>query len=123
MRKFKHAENGRIVMFSTDENGDEIPETRTDFGPTDKPRTMGHGFYQEYLKHIEDGGEVEPLETPEEIATREAKEAAESLVAYRGLRASDYPPIGDQLDYIYHHGLTKWKNDMITPVKEKWPKP
>ena len=34
----------------------------------------------------------------------------------------EYPNIGDQLDYIYHNGLTKWKADMITPVKEKYPK-
>ena len=33
-----------------------------------------------------------------------------------------YPPIKEQLDYIYHNGLTKWKADMITPVKEKYPK-
>ena len=34
----------------------------------------------------------------------------------------EYPNIGDQLDYFYHNGLTKWKADMITPVKEKYPK-
>jgi hypothetical protein len=33
-----------------------------------------------------------------------------------------YPSIGDQLDYIYHNGLTKWKSDMIKPVKDKYPK-
>ena len=38
-------------------------------------------------------------------------------------RDRKYPPIGDQLDYIYHNGVTKWKTDMITPVKEKYPKP
>ena len=37
-------------------------------------------------------------------------------------RRKEYPSIGDQLDYIYHNGLTKWKADMITPVKEKYPK-
>ena len=34
-----------------------------------------------------------------------------------------YPPIGDQLDYIYHNGIDKWKTDMVDPVKEKYPKP
>lgn len=87
MRKFKHAGNGRIVMFSTDGNGNEIPKSRTvDFGPTDKPRTQGHGFYyNDYLKHIEGGGEVEPLETPEEIATREAKEEADAIESTKSL--------------------------------------
>ena len=41
---------------------------------------------------------------------------------YQRKRKAEYPAIGDQLDYIYHNGLTKWKADMITPVKEKYPK-
>ena len=42
---------------------------------------------------------------------------------YQRDRAKEYPAIEDQLDYIYHNGVTKWKADMITPVKEKYPKP
>ena len=42
---------------------------------------------------------------------------------YARNRKEEYPPIEDQLDYIYHNGLTKWKADMITPVKDKYPKP
>ena len=38
-------------------------------------------------------------------------------------RKSDYPSIGDQLDYIYHNSITKWKSDMIKPVKDAHPKP
>ena len=38
-------------------------------------------------------------------------------------RDREYPSIGEQLDYIYHHGLTKWKSDLIKPVKDKHPKP
>ena len=34
-----------------------------------------------------------------------------------------YPPIGEQLDYIYHHGIEKWKTDIVDPVKAKYPKP
>ena len=34
-----------------------------------------------------------------------------------------YPPIGEQLDYIYHHGIDKWKTDIVDPVKTKYPKP
>jgi len=37
-------------------------------------------------------------------------------------RASSYASIPDQLDYIYHNGVEKWKTDMILPVKEKYPK-
>ena len=65
--------------------------------------------------------------TAEEETARDAEEAAvladEQANAYKRNRAKEYPPIVDQLDYIYHNGLTKWKADMITPVKEKYPKP
>jgi hypothetical protein len=37
-------------------------------------------------------------------------------------RKYEYPSIEDQLDYIYHNGLTKWKSDIIKPVKDKYPK-
>ncbi len=33
-----------------------------------------------------------------------------------------YPSIEEQLDYIYHNGLTKWKSNMIKPVKDAHPK-
>ena len=46
----------------------------------------------------------------------------ETLEQVHSNRRKEYPNIGDQLDYIYHNGLTKWKADMITPVKEKYPK-
>ena len=41
---------------------------------------------------------------------------------YQRDRAKEYPSIKDQLDYIYHNGVAEWKTDMITPVKEKYPK-
>ena len=64
----------------------------------------------------------------ETIRDQEEEQAAIEKAEYDALeysrnRANEYPPIGDQLDYIYHNGLTKWKADMITPVKEKYPKP
>jgi len=37
-------------------------------------------------------------------------------------RHKSYPNIKDQLDYIYHHGITKWKTDLIKPIKDKFPK-
>ena len=68
--------------------------------------------------------------TSEEEAIRDAEEEQAAIEKtefdgkeYQRNRANEYPPIGDQLDYIYHNGLTKWKADMITPVKEKYPKP
>jgi hypothetical protein len=41
---------------------------------------------------------------------------------YKYQRAQEYPAIADQLDYIYHNGIDAWKEDMIDPVKTKYPK-
>ena len=42
---------------------------------------------------------------------------------YKTNRAEEYPDWGTQLDYIYHHGIDKWKTDIVDPVKAKYPKP
>ena len=65
--------------------------------------------------------------TAEEEVARDAEEAKvladKQANKYQRDRANEYPSIVDQLDYIYHNGVTKWKTDMISPVKEKYPKP
>ena len=38
------------------------------------------------------------------------------------LRKKAYPSWQDQLDDIYHNGIAGWKADIITPIKEKYPK-
>ena len=38
------------------------------------------------------------------------------------LRKKAYPSWQDQLDYIYHNSVDGWKADIITPIKEKYPK-
>ena len=42
---------------------------------------------------------------------------------YKYDRAAEYPPLTEQLDYIYHNGVEAWKTNMIQPVKDKYPKP
>ncbi len=42
---------------------------------------------------------------------------------YKRQRAYAYPDWGEQLDYIYHNGIDKWKTDIVDPVKQKYPKP
>ena len=37
-------------------------------------------------------------------------------------RKAEYPDWGTQLNKIYDDGLTKWKSEMVDPVKAKWPK-
>ena len=41
---------------------------------------------------------------------------------YQRDRASEYPPIQDQLDVLYHQGYDGWKAS-IDEVKNKYPKP
>ena len=41
---------------------------------------------------------------------------------YQRKREPEYPPWGDQLDDIYHNGITEWKKT-IKAVKDKYPKP
>jgi hypothetical protein len=41
---------------------------------------------------------------------------------YARNRKEEYPPMADQLDYMYHNGFEKWKTDMIDPIKDKYPK-
>jgi len=43
------------------------------------------------------------------------------VLTYKENRVAEYPSIGDQLDDIYHNGLTKWKAT-IKVIKDKYPK-
>jgi len=68
-----------------------------------------------------DSEETQPTES--EIATKKTELETEYYNnVYQRNRAAEYPSIEDQLDYIYHNGLTKWKSDIIKPVKDKYPK-
>jgi hypothetical protein len=42
---------------------------------------------------------------------------------YIKARQEKYPSYGDQMDYIFHNGLDAWKEDMIQPIKDEFPKP
>ena len=61
--------------------------------------------------------------TIEEINADAAASDYMELNQVRVDRAKAYPSIQDQLDYIYHNGIAKWKSDMIKPVKDAHPKP
>ena len=73
-----------------------------------------------------------PLSEAEEISRdkEEAKAKKDSedyvKIKYKDDRRTEFDvkfPIGDQLDYIFHNGLAKWKTDIVQPVKDKFPKP
>ena len=48
--------------------------------------------------------------------------AEDDAQAYARNRQEDYPDWGTQLNKIYDDGITKWKSEMVDPVKAKWPK-
>jgi len=62
--------------------------------------------------------------TEEQIAVELAKlQTAWDNFEYGRNRQMEYPPMEQQLDYIYHNGIDKWKTDIVDPVKTKYPKP
>ena len=65
---------------------------------------------------------IKPTEA-ELVAKQKEMQDAWDAVEYQRLRAAEYPKWGEQLDYIYHNGIDKWKTDIVDPVKQKYPKP
>jgi hypothetical protein len=115
MIKIKDAGNGdRCIVYFNDKTGEKIKE-----GPSFNSKSVLWADSEEWLKN----NEILPQFTDDELAQKETEETEAAATAYIGLRKSEYPPIGDQLDYIYHNGIEAWKTDIITPVKEKYPKP
>ena len=49
-------------------------------------------------------------------------QALSDAQAYARNRQAEYPDWGTQLNKIYDDGLTKWKSEMVDPIKAKWPK-
>ena len=64
--------------------------------------------------------------TAEETAAIDAKYievlAEYDTQEYARNRKAEYPDMGTQLNKIYDDGLTKWKAEMVDPIKTKWPK-
>ena len=85
----------RLVNFS-DGTGMSVPSNDTDH------------YGQMIQEWIDAGNTPTPYVEPE--------------VHYVDKRRTAYGSIGDQLDKIYHEGIDAWKNDMIKPIKDKYPK-
>ena len=61
--------------------------------------------------------------TNEEILAKQVELQTEyDAQEYARNRQTDYPDWGAQFNKIYDDGLTKWKSEMVDPVKTKWPK-
>ena len=70
----------------------------------------------------ESGAEISLDKTALEAEIKKI-EAELDAVKYQEDRRRSYPSMGDQLDYIYHNGIEKWKTDIVDPIKAKYPKP
>ena len=82
-------------------------------------RLESDGRTFEYFRN--EDGIAQPTE--EEIDAEVIRLQAEyDTQAYARNRQDDYPDWGTQLDKIYDDGVTKWKSEMVDPVKAKWPK-
>ena len=66
---------------------------------------------------------VDPKPTEQEcidgVAAMQAEYDAQEYARNRG---AEYPTVKDQLDYIFHNGVDKWKENIVQPVKDKYPK-
>lgn len=61
--------------------------------------------------------------TWEQVSAKKAElQTAYDNNEYQRKRAAEYPSVVDQLDKIYHDGVDKWKEEMIKPIKDKYPK-
>jgi hypothetical protein len=63
-----------------------------------------------------------PISKADILAKQTELQAEYDALDYARKREAEYPKIGDQLDKIYHEGIDAWKADMITPIKNKYPK-
>ena len=73
------------------------------------------------LEFVKANGDTKPTDSEIDAKLAELKTAYDSK-KYQRDRAAEYPSYGEQLDYIYHNGLAKWKTDIVQPVKDKYPK-
>ena len=74
------------------------------------PRESNNRDYQQFVEDIYNNG-TSIVEGPTVGVT----------TAYDLARVSEYPPLQEQLDKIYHNGIDAWKAD-IKAIKDKYPK-
>ena len=89
--------------------------------PTSEYSIVSSDGITKVITWYEGNAETEP--TQSEIDAEIIRLQAEwDTQEYARKRKSDYPNMGEQFNKIYDDGLTKWKSEMVDPVKTKWPK-
>jgi len=75
----------------------------------------------DYIKEWNATDKVKPTDEQLNALESEATQLENNAKADENRRA-EYLSWEQQLDYIYHNGITKWKTDHIKPIKDKYPK-
>ena len=75
----------------------------------------------DYIKEWNAKDKVKPTDTQLNALSSQAT-VLENNAKADANRRKDYLSVEEQLDYIYHNGITKWKTDHIKPIKDKYPK-
>jgi hypothetical protein len=85
---------------------------------------IGYTVYNNDWENIQWAEEISKTTLDKiEVEAKRLKDKYE-YETYARIRARNYPPIGDQLDALYHAGLfPKEMADKIKAVKEQFPKP
>ena len=78
-----------------------------------------YGGNYDTIEWLEETAVISKEDIDAKIAELESEWTAQ---AYARNRQAEYPDWGTQLNKIYDDGLTKWKAEMVDPVKAKWPK-
>jgi hypothetical protein len=72
---------------------------------------------------LDSDGNAVVLDEPKITTEVDRLESEYNALAYSRNRQAEYPDWGSQLNKIYDDGLTKWKSEMVDPIKAKYPKP
>ena len=75
----------------------------------------------DYIKEWNATDKTQPTDEQLNALETEATKLENNAKADANRRA-EYLSWQEQLDYIYHNGITKWKTDHIKPIKDKYPK-
>ena len=81
----------------------------------------GFSIINDDVDQIEWADGTTPISEADILAKQKELQTAYDNNAYQRSRATEYPPIVDQLDDIYHNGVDEWKKT-IKAVKDKYPK-
>lgn len=75
------------------------------------------------IKQIDWLDNTTPISEADILAKQKELQAEYDAKEYQRKRVNEYPPIGDQLDALYHGGVfPKEMTDILKAIKDKYPK-